>query len=176
MLGTSGWGRLCKNEQDTVFVKFTVRALMLTSFPSFIPHKIEIMQVICFLLYSNFPERLSGAGSGAGLPWVSVWWQERSLSYLRNPKKPLVPSSMRPSGGGGSFCCNGGVIFPARLSPHLESARKTLRQGKGVSPQATFMWAGEGRTPSMSPGQPQTRIIRSQVNCLFWHPNFISAQ
>lgn len=63
----------------------------------------------------------------------------RGLSYLRNPKKPLVPSSVRPSGGGGLFCCNGGIIFPARPSPHLESARKTLRQGKGVSPQATFM-------------------------------------
>lgn len=49
---------------------------------------------------------------------------------LRKPKKPLVPSSVGPLGGGGLFCCSGGITCPARLSSHLESARKTLRQRK----------------------------------------------
>lgn len=51
-----------------------------------------------------------------------------SLSYLKNPKKPLVPGSVGPAGGGALLCCSGGVLSPARLSSHLEPARKTLRQ------------------------------------------------
>ena len=42
-----------------------------------------------------------------------------------------VSSSAGPSAGGGLFCCVGGIVFPTRLSSHLESARETLRQGKG---------------------------------------------
>lgn len=120
---------MCKNEQDTVFIKFTVRALVLNLMSIICPGQNESMQAFHFLLCSDFPERLREAVSGAELPG-SVWGQKR-VSYLRNPKKPLDPSSVGPVGGGRLFCGDGRTGCPAGLSLHLESARKTLRQGKG---------------------------------------------
>lgn len=127
-LSTSGWGRSYKNDQDTVFVEFTVRALML-----------NLISIICpgqnrgyaGKLFSHLISLRDSRRQALELGCLDLsLMQERNLFYLRNPKKPLVCRSPGPSGGGGLFCCNGGTVFPAGLSPHLESARKTLRQEK----------------------------------------------
>ena len=109
--------------------------------------------------YSNFP-RLSEANWGGISFWVAAGWQERSLSYLKNAKKPLVPRSARP-GGDGLLCCPDGIISPAWLSSHLESARKTCRQGK-LLVRRLSSWEQRQGTHSMSQGWPHTWIFEAR--------------